>query len=231
MRPPRSILSFIPLFFCLTSFASVTQASSAHGHHHGNHNEHHHGVRAEHEAKAASASNSTVLDPADMVRNALAALSVINKARVENPDFNKETFDQSPGPVDIAPPLDYSAGATINGTLNKRSTNSSLSRQDILYSIPLELAEAAKYLAESTSQIPKGNHEDVALEFRQKYALKTNDTNIPASLDTPEGLLGTFASNDTTASMEKRATYGYWMADIKHQATMPYAPAGYKVRV
>lgn len=165
-----------------------------------------------------------------MIRNALAALSVINKARVENPDFNKETFDQNPGPVDIAPPLDYRAGAAINGTLNKRSTNSSLSRQDILYSIPVELAEAAKYLAESTAQSPKGDHEDVALEYRHKYALKTNDTNAPTSLTIPEGLLGTFASNDTTSSPEKRATYGYWMADIKHQATMPYAPAGYKVR-
>jgi hypothetical protein len=232
MRPPRPTQTFVSLLLCITSIWSTTQASSARGHHHGDHHGHHHEARAEDLTKSnpTLGDNSTLLDPGEMIRKALAALSVINKARVEHPDFNKEEFDQKPGPVDIAPPLDYRAGAAINGTLNKRSTNSSLSRQDILYSIPTELAEAAKFLAESTAQVPSGEHEDVAREYRQKYALKTNDTNIPVSLTTPEGLLGTFASNDSTSSSGKRATYGYWMADIKHQAFMPYAPSGYKVR-
>lgn len=230
MGQRHPMLSLFLLFLCILSIISITQASGTHGHHHGSHHGHYHAVRAEDEKKSPSASNSTTLGPEEMVLNALAALSVINKVRVENPDFNKEEFDPTPGTVDIAPPLDYRAGAAINGSLIKRSTNSSLSRQDILYSIPTELAAAAKSVAESTAQVPTGDHEDVAAKYRQKYALKTNDTNTPDSLAKPEGLLSIFASNDSDVSSEKRATYGYWMADIKHQATMPYAPAGYKVR-
>ncbi|GAB7323973.1 hypothetical protein MBLNU13_g07382t2 [Cladosporium sp. NU13] len=45
--------------------------------------------------------------PEGIVQGALAALSVVNKARLEHPLFNKVEFDQTPGVIESAPPLEY----------------------------------------------------------------------------------------------------------------------------
>ncbi|GME48353.1 hypothetical protein CDV56_101071 [Neofusicoccum parvum] len=178
--------------------------------------------------------------PSDMIKQALAALAIVNKARVENPKFNRHEFqddDAAAAARESAPPLDYRAGAAINATsLARRQaeagaadpvTNSSAAVARS-YSIPPELAEAARVLAEAAPPKPSGNHSDVARAIRERYALPANDTNAPEPLRRPEGLLGEFGVVGEGGA-EKRAAATYWMAEMEKLGGSPFAPDGYKV--
>lgn len=214
---------FLQLAFLTFLILAPVFGFKHHGHqHHGSHKHLHPRSGKDENSRTAGSGNTTLNGPEDIVRSALAALSVVNKARVEHPLLNKFEFDSTPGPIDTAPPLEYG-----NATLSKRSSNGTDPSDVVLYSISSELADAARVLAEATEQLPTGNHSEVAAAIRKKYSSKLNDTNAPEALDRPEGLLGTFGPE--TSEITARAIYGYWMADIKHQAFAPYAPSGYKV--
>jgi hypothetical protein len=172
--------------------------------------------------------------PEDLVAQALRVLAGRNKARVENPKFNKlevVTLDKEP---ELAPPIFIDN--TLNGTVLRRQASNETSpvngtSASDAYSIPPELAEAARQLAEASPQTPEGNQADVAATTRAKYAPSTNDTNVPQSLKTPEGKLSAWAPDFVAnASQLDRRDYGYWMADMPKRGRSPFAPNGYQVR-
>ncbi|KAL3954473.1 hypothetical protein ACCO45_010036 [Purpureocillium lilacinum] len=112
-------------------------------------------------------------------------------------------------------------GNTTAVALERRG-NTTVSGYDAIgYSIPPFLAQAARAVAESTPQLPAGNHEEVATRMRAKFALKTNDTNKPPPLKTPEGKLSIFADDATAYS---RRGNSYWMVDMGHYGSSPLAP-------
>ncbi|KAK1466641.1 hypothetical protein CCUS01_07251 [Colletotrichum cuscutae] len=170
-----SLLFLVTLFACLVTTVS--------GHQHSHHNYAHLHARADNKNSSA----------ANIVEEALAALKLLNKARVENPHFN-----------------------------NQNNSSAEISAPN--FSISPELAEAAKVLAESTPQVPKGNHSEVAKAIREKYVHKTNDTNTPESLKTPEGRLLVYGDD----KLSKRAEE-WWMVSMGSSGTSPFAPSGYKV--
>jgi hypothetical protein len=192
----------------------------------------------------SSTGNVTVKDPQQLIQHALAALAVVNKARIENPYFNIYEFNSniSVSSGNTAAPLDVSLGSLQNSTTKKaRDAASNSSAKNTLrksYSIPLELAEAARVLAESTPQTPTGNQPEVATNIRKKYASKVNDTNQPAQkLVHATGLLGygpetglVPADNETATLLAKRApATTFWMANIEQRGSSPFGPTGYKV--
>ncbi|KAJ4156154.1 hypothetical protein LMH87_001367 [Akanthomyces muscarius] len=167
---------------------------------------------------------------AALISQALRTLEKINLARFESPVFNKYEFklqeEDAAGSSKLAQPLRYlpdekhavrRSNITSDGTQNVTS-----------YTIPDELRQAARDLAESTAQVPSGDHEQIAREMREKYSSgMTNDTEVPQSLDAPEGRLSVFA--DDAAGVGKRDT-GYWLIDDQSfPGQSPFAPAGYRV--
>ncbi|CAG9998333.1 unnamed protein product [Clonostachys byssicola] len=127
----------------------------------------------------------------------------------------------------LAPPLNYgqnSSSARIfsSGKLASNSTSP--------YSIPEEIREAARKVAESTPQIPKGDHSEVAAAIKQKYRSNNNDTNAPEPLEPPDGKLGQWATSTSNMSSKvSERDSGYWMVDMAKRGQSPFAPSGYKV--
>jgi hypothetical protein len=163
--------------------------------------------------------NATSIDAKGLVAQALAAMGRANKARVENPTYNKHELSKDRKPSAMAPALDYE-------TWPAQSSNSAKSTSP--YSIPSELKKAAKKLAESTDQTPKGDHAKVAATTRKKYRHNTNDTNTPPPLKSPYGKLGEWALENQQKPLTQSAS-GYWMVDMAKRGSSPYAQDGYKV--
>jgi hypothetical protein len=187
-------------------------------------------------SNSTSSINGTDDDPATIVELALRSLAKRNAARVENPKFNKLEFrqygDVSPS---LAPPLDYADGSVNSTSLRpKRSVlrrrNETLEETRMGYTIPPELAEAARIIAEATPQEPKGNHSEVAAAIRAKYAPNISDTNVPvpAASQFSNGTVAGSSFSSSTAPIQKRAS-GYWMVDLPQRGISPYGPSGYKV--
>ncbi|KAK8029707.1 pectin lyase-like protein [Apiospora rasikravindrae] len=217
----RSGAGVTTLLLLLTSvlvlFPYVVDAK--HGLHHDRLHSRHQGTS--HSNPYINARNSSSDDPAELVREALLALANINKARLENPRFNKNEIKTNPQPPRLAPPLEIT-----NSTIaHQRRQEGNSSGSAIPYSIPPKLASAARLVAESTPQVPSGNHSEVAESIKHKYALKTNDTNIPKPLKTPEGGLAVFGDD---SGPSKRAE-GFWMAAMGDDGQSPLAPSDYKV--
>ncbi|KAM6526030.1 hypothetical protein FSOLCH5_002161 [Fusarium solani] len=163
-----------------------------------------------------------------MVDQALKVLAVVNKDRVQHPVFNKQEFRHDDDAGQPAPFLRYKADPN---TLSRRKDSDSegSSNDEAGYRIPKELSQAARMVAESTPQKPKGNHSQVAEATRKKYSRKSPaDTNTPKEQQTPEGLLSKF-SDSYQGTKDKRAS-GYWMIDDQeHPGRSPFAPSDYKV--
>ncbi|KAG7286304.1 hypothetical protein NEMBOFW57_008612 [Staphylotrichum longicolle] len=158
---------------------------------------------------------------------AQAIIAQKNKARLENPSFNKHEFlapEELAKLGNPAPPLDLNVLPGDNSTVAARV------KRRHPYTLPDEVIEAARIIAESVPQIPTGDQPDA---YR------------PAKLQRPMGGLGRFgdgveySSNSTAvesasdgpndASQVAKRDYGYWMADMPQLGASPYAPAGYKV--
>ncbi|KAL6234792.1 hypothetical protein BDW75DRAFT_230891 [Aspergillus navahoensis] len=168
-------------------------------------------------------------DAVTMVENALAVLAQVNKDRITNPNFNKQTFDKPESAVESVRlrRRDEPSATTASG--NKA------------YSIPTELARTARIVAESTSNKPTGNHSQVAAEIREKYGKGRRESNTPhQALVHSNGLydyLSTGTSDDIVMGNEtsqrmiqKRATPSeYWMNTMDQNGLSPFAPSGYKV--
>ncbi|OBT80414.1 hypothetical protein VF21_00738 [Pseudogymnoascus sp. 05NY08] len=171
--------------------------------------------------------NSKTSAAVALVEEGLAALSRVNKGRVDNPHFNKYKFQSGKVTPKLAAALKPSF-IVNNGTTQRRQNqaNSTTEAAAKSYSISPELAEAARIMAEATPQVAKGNHSTVAAAMRKKYAHKSNDTNVPPSYKTPEGRLSVYGDDD--AAKSKRAS-AWWMVDMGSSGSSPFAPAGYKV--
>jgi hypothetical protein len=195
--------------------------------------------------------NSTSGDAAALVAAALDALAVRNRLRLDNPRFN--TYEVLPADIpsankptgdNIVPSILEFADVASNSTLTKRALNSTgpISEEanpdgGYKYSVPAELVEAARILAESTPQhVSTGNQSDVASKIKAKYALKVNDTNaMPASFAMTEmPSILPVSSNETTSlessGLKKRASK-YWMANMQQLGSSPFAPKDYKVTI
>lgn len=199
--------------------------SSVFGHsgHHHLHQRHQHG----HHDSLKTRGDVAVSDAESLIKTTLTTLSDVNKARVEHPSFNKYEL-ASDASLSLADPLDYSVNATKRrrdvGNSGEGNNGTGLAAP---YTIPSELKDAARIVAESKPQRPTGDHAQVAAKIRAKYDHKLNDTNAPSPLDRPDGLLGTFGP-DVEQKTLKRAS-GYWMVDMAQLGSAPYAPSGYKV--
>ncbi|KAJ3952539.1 hypothetical protein N0V92_011011 [Colletotrichum tropicale] len=211
------------VIFTILLFASQATHVSGAQHRHHNQDTHH----AQHHSRADGKNSSA----ASLVEEALSALKILNKARLENPHFNKYEFRRVAASK-LAPALDAPSIIKNQTTLRRRQTqdNSTAGTQAPNYSISPELAAAAKFLAEATPQLPLGNHSEVASAMRRKYAHKTNDTNVPPSLKTPEGRLSVYGDEDdiTTSGIAKRAD-DWWMVAMGTSGASPFAPTGYKL--
>lgn len=207
-------------------------------HHSGDHVDNHLSVRALAKTNTNTSTLSNLTSPEAIVSQALAALAEINKLRVYQPLFNKHEFlngSELASKGNLAPPLDYRDVST-NTTLSKTKRQSSPSNSTTnstspgAYTIPPELAEAARILAEANTRAPEGNHSDVAAAMRQKYSHNLQDTNRPEKHQRPEGLLSKFddGHEGNSPTLDKRDS-GYWMVDMAQRGSAPYANPGYKV--
>ncbi|RYP21256.1 hypothetical protein DL767_009308 [Monosporascus sp. MG133] len=229
----RLELSLRSLVLTIFLFAShITQILGAY--HHARHHHGHHLPKQDYlhsNLQARNASNSSTA--AALVEEALAALSLLNKARVQNPHFNKYEFQSGIAPPNLAPALDASS-LVNNGTALRRRQQQGNGTAEVVatsYSISPELAEAARIMAEATPQVSSGNHSEVAAAMRKKYAHRTNDTNVPPALKTPEGRLSVYGDGDEAISggvTAKRAGE-WWMVGMGPTGVSPFAPKGYKV--
>jgi hypothetical protein len=119
---------------------------------------------------AATASASTSHDNSDAaaaIARAMKVLGTRNKQRMEHVQYNKYEFatpEKAPS-ADRVAPLDYSQGAVDQADitellLTRRNTNLTIGYG---YSVPLELKEAARLVAESDLPSPSTrNHSSVA---------------------------------------------------------------------
>ncbi|KAF9249955.1 hypothetical protein DTO006G1_5914 [Penicillium roqueforti] len=228
-------LRSVGLIFSLTiAFVFAACASADHNIHHRHTSLHH-----------RSHGNVTSNDAATIVKDALAALAKVNKDRTSNPNFNNLAFDKSQGAKKnsklAATPLGYSPKAVESPHLIHRDATATPSSGNKAYSIPTELARAARIVAESTPNKPTGNHSLVASQIRNKYGKGRRDTNAPSQALVHSNGLSDFLStgttddivfgNDTThGAIQKRAsTSKYWMATMEQNGKSAFAPAGYKV--
>ncbi|KAL5048229.1 hypothetical protein BDW71DRAFT_205766 [Aspergillus fruticulosus] len=180
-----------------------------------------------------------------MVKNALKVLAYVNKERVEYPNFN-EYISRKPDETKLssapATPLPYSPDAVEHARLRVRDDSTDRERGSKPYYIPVELATAARIVAESTDNTPSGNHSDVAATIRHKYGKGKRYTNKPQQALLRSNGLSDFQSNaePTNASMleqdqnghailQKRAPSKYWMPHMEKNGHSPYAPDGYKI--
>lgn len=159
------------------------------------------GTRHTNHARDGSKTSAAVA----LVEEGLSALSRVNKARVENPHFNKYKFQSGKVTPKLAAALQPSS-IVNNGTAQRRQNqaNSTTEAAAKSYSISPELADAERIMAEATRQVANGNHSTVAATMKKKYAHKTNDTNVPQSHKTPEGRLSVFGDDHEAKS--KRAS-------------------------
>ena len=250
-----------PLLLCLFSFLLVFSPVLAHGGHEQGDNHVHQLLRK----RALLARNgnlngtrTNLTSPEAILERAQAIIAQKNKARLENPSFNKHEFlapEELAKLGNPAPPIDLNVlpggNSTVAARVKRRqylndTTDAAAAADDKSpYTLPDEVIEAARIIAESVPQIPTGDQAEVAAAMREKYGSKSaGGSNRPAKLQRPMGGLGQFgdgveySSNSTAVgsvssgsdtSHAAKRDYGYWMADMAQLGASPYAPAGYKV--
>jgi hypothetical protein len=223
-----------PSFTVFLIFAFVLQlVSASHNHGHGHNHGHHRGNRA----------NGTLSDAEAILKSAHQAMAVMNKGRVSNPQYN--TYELQPDPesteFELAQVLDYRNGSSIDTTkLRRRQDNGTAAQAaQFTYSIPAELAEAARIVAEANPEPLPGDYGiDIAAEIGQYRPRTNNDTNTPRQkYRKPNGLDTTVPANLTVQEPEpgkllnKRAVTDFWMTTMEQRGASPFAPDSYKVCV
>ncbi len=251
-----------PLLLCLFSVFLVFSSVLAHGSHEQGHSHVHQLLRKPLLARSGNwnGTRTNLTSPEAILERAQAIIAQKNKARLENPSFNKHEFlapDELAKLGNPAPPLDLNVvpgdNITIAARVKRRqslnsTTDAAAAADDKSpYTLPDEVIEAARLIAESTPQIPTGDHADVAAAMRQKYGGNSaGGSNRPPKLQRPMGGLARFGdgveyssnssavgsvSDDPSASHAAKRAYGFWMADMAQLGASPYAPAGYKVGI
>ncbi len=98
------------------------------------------------------------------------------------------------------------------------------------YHISPEVAEAARIVAESSPQIPTGNHSEVVASARNTFlhhdSPSSNNTNAPPRWQTPEGRLSVYGAMGNTT---QQSNSGFWMLDMASHGASPLASPGYQV--
>lgn len=148
-------------------------------------------------SQAAAASPTMSLEEArEKVEQALKALTTINKDLTSNPQRNTCQF-QNESTIKAnkqAPPLQYQ-----NSSITTRSINTG-QNQTNAYTIPVELAEAARIVAESTPNHGLGAQGLDINAVLSKYRQTTNDTNAPPQAHRGSNGLGRPFIADTASS-------------------------------
>lgn len=232
----RPLVGVLCLFFLFGWLPGIS--ASQHGHH-----THHHLYRRHNGTESAESDGSAK----HVVEEALKALRIANKLRVENSQFNKWEFQdstsQDKGLTDV-PLSDYS-DSTKNvslAQLNRRSStndSSSLgSNPKYGYTLSPAIVKAAKEVAESEKPTPSDiDYASIASKIRAKWSAGTNDTNAMVQKLSRSNGLDQYTSSGqpdglqepTEEGVSKRDTSSYWMASVEKNGASPYAAFGYKV--
>lgn len=255
----RYTLCFFLLLFLGTKVFAISHGiwDGHHGHNHHIHkprdstdNPSHSALSSVVSASVSSPSSQTsamsLFEANAIVNDALKVAAALNKGRLNNPQRNTYSF-RNGAANDMyvpAPPLNSSATA-MNGTagLLKRS-NGTNATADFAYTIPPNIAEAARIVAEAVSQEALGGI-DIDIDIAQilgEYRTKKNDTNAPRQAYVAStGLEGFIPSNaqlplvavngTNSQIVEKRSDADFWLTEIAQNGYSPYAPAGYKVNI
>lgn len=192
----------LPLFFCIAILFAQVDASRRDAvqftKHHALHRA---SVRGGDEISNTTGTYNS--SAAALVAEAQARMAIANKLRLENPRFNKHSFpsDHLQANVSKAPPIISTRGVW-------RRDNGSV---PIDYSIPPELRQAAKEVAESTSHTSAvSKYAEEAAVLKAQYWVKTNDTNTPAPASEP---MNPLAKRDSV----------FWMESMNMNGKAPYA--------
>lgn len=179
-----------------------------------------------------------VSEAADTVERALQVLKVANKHRLENVQYNRYEFasvSEIRGSGLNSAPLKYSENMVkmLSNIQSRAVGGASASPEQYSYSIPQELRDAARVVAESTHLSPTGNHSAVAARMRTKYGTNVSDTLVPPQAVRDSGIYE-FRPTEmdlmySATGLDKRASSSWWMADMEQRGVSPYAPEGYKV--
>ena len=254
------VRALVTFFFILSSLVPSVLSHDSHGHGSHGHSTHAHlHLRAAQNGTGTGSAaadapklkgNGTASTAAEaLVAAAFEAMAVRNKLRLENPMFNKYEMAPEGSTARVAkvdaevPSLLDSVDVSLNSTAARKRQlgkggNGTLTPEDIepgpngsyKYSVPQELIDAARIVAESTPQyVSKGNHSEVAAQMRDKYSLRVNNTNaMPAEFGFERA---PFAETISLGGegIDKRAASTYWMATIQQRGSSPFAPDGYQV--
>jgi hypothetical protein len=245
------------LIFLLVGFLYTAHAHShGHGHHgklHQLHDEHH--VSRDASSRARNSSGSA----ADIIARFQLAMAVANQAIIESPKENAPNTTSRGHKGTKAQPLDYSGNfhQHANGTVFRRdasgNTVSNSTRES--YTVPAEVVEAARVLAEA-NPLPPADYDALLADVRARMAKRKahfNDTNVmKQKMQRPSGLVeyvnpsemaitvqnGTQVAgpkhpddyiDKTGVKLGKRETTKFWMETMTQRGSAPYAPSGYKV--
>jgi hypothetical protein len=192
MLPIRhSVLSWMSLAGILLVLTCYLPVVKGFGHkHHPNHHHLHHRRASDkallHNATTSGNGKGSSIDAtlaAKMIAQAHEAMAVANRLRLENIQYNRYEFLNSTSAQRSstpAPPLDYTA-VTSNRTVYQRNNHANSSYTNSTsysYTIPRELAEAARIVAEASPPAPSdSNYAEVAANIKLKYRRTVNDTN------------------------------------------------------
>ncbi|KAF3492429.1 LysM domain-containing protein [Arthroderma uncinatum] len=190
-------------------------------------------------------------DAEKLIQRVKDALRVVNKGRIDNPHFNKYEFKPVSAALKTSRYQDLPSLFTLADAIfdknpshyaltDRSAASKAIAAKDFAYSVPQELAEAAKLVAESSPPSRLSNEpSQVAARVQEKYKLQVNDTNTPPQAHIhPNGLDGYIEPVDdiqmplmssNSSAIDKRAARNFWMADLPQRGASPFAPAGYKV--
>ena len=231
----RHFFGALCLFLLLGCLPGIS--ASQHGHHS------HDRLHKRRNVTDASDSDSSAKH---VVEEALKALRIANKLRVENMQLNKWEFqddkshnrDSSVVPLsDYSDPTKNTSLAQLSKRASSKDPSSLKSNPTYGYTLSPEIVKAAKEVAESEKPAPWDvDYASIASKIRTKWSSGNNDTNsMVQKLSRSNGLdkYTTFEQPDglqePIQGVHKRATSSYWMADVEQNGASPYAETGYKV--
>lgn len=200
------------------------------------------------------ATNLTLVDAQRIVSSFHDAMAKANAARKERPSGNNYTLYTQTDIEEAVKPAPYLEYDTINSTvaqtLRKRLLGRQLSNHTVpesgnstslSYTIPPEVAEAARVLAEANPPDTSSSEYDaIVAEMKERFVPKNNDTNaMPQVLQKASGLFefmdNTSGDVSTPTSKEKPGlrrripASEFWMENIVQRGASPFAPLAYKV--
>ena len=256
-------LPFQALLSVLTLFGGIAEASFHNHQHAAAHHLHHLHTRQNHTASNGTATAGG--DAQSIVSRAQAALKDINDRRLHNPNpvlFHRPDEGESEGLSQPAPPLEVGNSGNVTSPQRrylqstKRSSNDTHgggggNDDSTAYTIPPELAEAAKVVANSKTTEGAGASLTKANNLRLKYQGKQNDTITPKqAMKVEYGLWhyaefdgesdggvaglkpGGMAANTSSQSPQRRqdeAQLPFWKETMENHGKAPFAPDGYRV--